>query len=337
MVKILLIVKLLNCLTLGNAVFSNITMKKVAFIFPGQGSQYVGMGKDLYEAFPESKAVFDSADKVWGFPLTKLCFEGPLEELTRTQNCQPAVLTVSIAALEAFKSLPRRQVGSIQYTAGLSLGEYSALVASGVFDFEEALRLVRKRAELMEAQAKKHPGKMSAILGLERKAAEDICVESGAEIANLNCPGQIVISGKAEAVEKAKALAIGNGAKRAIDLEVSGGFHSSLMKEAAAEFKAFLDKSTLKAAFIPVISNVTAGPQQEIATILENLFKQIYNPVRWEDSVRFMAGGGIKTFYEIGPGNVLKGLLRKIDTSLEVINIGKAEDIKSLSAVFNKE
>lgn len=316
----------------------------VAFIFPGQGSQYVGMGKDLYEAFPESKAVFDTADKVWGFPITKLCFEGPLEELTRTQNCQPAVFTVSIAALEAFKSsiqypclAGRQAVSSIQYTAGLSLGEYSALVASGVFDFEEALRLVRKRAELMEAQAKKHPGKMSAILGLERKAAEDICVESGAEIANLNCPGQIVISGKAEAVEKAKALATGSGAKRAIDLEVSGAFHSSLMKEAAAEFKALLGRSTLKAASIPVISNVTAGPQQEIATILENLFKQIYSPVRWEDSVRFMAGQGVKTFYEIGPGNILKGLLRKIDTSLEVINIGKAEDIKSLSAVFNKE
>ncbi|HAH21978.1 MAG: [acyl-carrier-protein] S-malonyltransferase [Omnitrophica WOR_2 bacterium GWF2_43_52] len=302
-------------------------MKPIALLFPGQGSQYVGMGKDLYEAFPESKAVFDTADKVLGFPLTKLCLEGPLEELTRTKNCQPAILTVSIAALEAFKSGIRYPVSSIQYTAGLSLGEYAALVASGVIDFEEALRLVSKRAQLMEEETRISPGKMAAVLGLERKVVEDICAQAGAQIANLNCPGQIVISGKTEAVEKAKASLLASGAKRVIDLEVSGAFHSSLMKEAAAKFKVFLDSFTLKKASIPIISNVSASPTQDAAVIRENLFRQIYSAVLWEDTVRFMAGEGVKLLYEIGPGSVLKGLIRKIDASLEVKNIGNAQEV----------
>jgi len=299
----------------------------VALIFPGQGTQYAGMGKDFYEAFKESKAVFDRADEILGFSLTKLCFEGPIEELTKTINCQPAILTASIAAFEAFKTAFSSQLAAVSYTAGLSLGEYSALVASGALSFEDGLRLVRKRAELMEETAKKHPGKMSAILGLGRKELEEICRDASCEIANLNCPAQVVISGKAEAVDKAKEEALSKGAKRALDLEVSGAFHSSLMREAAVNFSEFLKKFNLENSFIPVISNVTARPQQNKEEIAQNLIKQIFSPVLWEDSIRFIAAQGVKTFYEIGPGNVLKGLLRKINPELNVVNIGKKEDL----------
>lgn len=299
----------------------------VALIFPGQGAQYVGMGKDIYEAFKESKAVFDRADEILGFSLTKLCFEGPIEELTKTINCQPAILTASIAALEALKTADSFQRSAVSYTAGLSLGEYAALIASGVMSFEDGLRLVRKRSELMEETAKKHPGKMSAILGLGRKELEEICRNASCEIANLNCPAQVVISGKREAVDKAKEEALFKGAKRAIDLEVSGAFHSSLMREAAVNFSDFLKKFNLENSSIPVISNVTARPQQNKEEIAQNLIKQIFSPVLWEDSIRFIAAQGVKTFYEIGPGNVLKGLLRKINPELNVVNIGKKEDL----------
>jgi len=299
----------------------------VALLFPGQGAQYIGMGKDMYEAFKESKTVFDRADEILGFSLTKLCFEGPLEELTKTINCQPAILTASIAAFEAFKTAFSSQLAVVSYTAGLSLGEYSALVASGALSFEDGLRLVRKRAELMEETAKKHPGKMSAILGLGRKELEEICHNSSCEIANLNCPAQVVISGKVEAVDKAKEEALSKGAKRALDLEVSGAFHSSLMQEAAAGFAGFLKNFNLGPGSIPVISNVTARPQQNKAEITQNLIKQICSPVLWEDTIKFMAAQGVKTFYEIGPGNILKGLIRKINPELTVINIGKKEDV----------
>ncbi len=303
----------------------------VAFIFPGQGAQYIGMGRDLYAAYPQSKEVFDKADKILGFPISRLCFEGPQDVLTQTQNCQPAIFTASIAALEVFKSRATNHEPRIaKYTAGLSLGEYSALVASGALSFEDGLRLVKKRAELMEAATKKYPGKMSAVLGLGREEVQEICLASGAEIANLNCPAQVVITGRVEAIEKAKQLAQQKGAKRVIDLEVSGAFHSSLMKEAAQELNQQLKDYNVQDATIPVISNVTARAQEKSPEIRENMVKQLYSPVLWEDSVRYIAAGGVKTFYEIGPGNILKGLIRKIDSSLAVINIGKAEDLANI-------
>ena len=308
-------------------------MVDIALIFPGQGSQFVGMGKDLYDNYAQSKAVFDAADQLSGFSISKLCFEGPLEELTLTRNCQLAILTVSIAALEAFRSrATNHEPRTTKYSAGLSLGEYSALVASGVLSFETGVNLVKKRAELMDAAARKNPGKMAAILGLDKKTLEDISIITHVEIANINCPGQVVITGKVEAVDKAKEIATQKGAKRAIDLEVSGAFHSSLMQEAANEFKDFLAGFELKDALIPVVSNVTATAQHKAQEVRKNMLKQIYSPVLWEDSVRFMAGQGVKTFYEIGPGNILKGLIRKIDPSLNVINIGKKEDVCTLKS-----
>jgi [acyl-carrier-protein] S-malonyltransferase len=306
-------------------------MESAAFLFPGQGSQYVGMGRDLYEVFPESKAVFDKADEILGFPLSQLCFAGHAERLTLTKNCQPAIFTMSIAAFEAFRSNVRRRRSDIRYAAGLSLGEYTALVAGESLGFEDGLRLVSKRAELMEEATKKYPGKMSAVLGLEPKVIEDICKESQAEVANINCPGQIVIAGRPEVIDKAKNLAVERGAKGAIDLNVCGAFHSSCMRDAAGELKVYLEKAALAEASIPVISNFTARPQSAPSEIRENLYKQMCSPVLWEESIRFIAGEGIKTFYEIGPGSVLKGLLRKIDSSLEVRNIGTKDDIININ------
>ena len=304
----------------------------VALIFPGQGAQYIGMGRDLYTAYPQSKEVFDKADKVLGFPISRLCFEGPQDLLTKTQNCQPAIFTASIAALEAFKSrITNHEPRNTKYTAGLSLGEYSAYAASGVLSFEDALRLVKKRAELMEAATKKYPGKMSAVLGLGREEVQEICLSSGAEIANFNCPDQVVITGRVEAIEKAKQLAREKGAKRVIDLEVSGAFHSSLMKEAAEELNQQLKDYNIQDAEIPVISNVTARAQEKSLEIRENMVRQVFSPVLWEDSIRYIAAQRVKTFYEIGPGNILKGLIRKINPDLTVINIGKKEDLDKLS------
>lgn len=308
-------------------------MGQIAFIFPGQGSQFVGMGKDLYEAFPESRRIFETADKILGFSLSSLMFSGPQEELTRTKNCQPAVFVTSIAALRAVNSTLPSNSFSTRYTAGLSLGEYSALVASEVLTFKDGLKLVKKRAELMDEAAKKTEGKMSAIIGLDKAIVSQIAQATAVSIANLNCPAQVVISGETKNIEQAKRLALERGSKRVIDLEVSGAFHSSLMYEPAMQFKDFLKGFSLKIPLIPVISNVTAFPQYEPPEISENLVKQIFSPVLWENSVRFMADKGVKVFYEIGPGNVLKGIIRKIDSNLNVINIGRKEDIDKCVSV----
>lgn len=301
-------------------------MNDIVYIFPGQGAQYLGMGREFYDASSAAKKIFDQANEVLGFDIKKICFEGPEAELKSTLNCQPAILIASIVALletQNFASLPK-------FVIGLSLGEYTALYAAGVFSFEDILRLVRRRAELMEEASQKNPGKMAAILDLELEAVQEICSLTGAEIANLNCPKQVVISGKIEAVENTVELAKEKGA-RAVFLEVSGAFHSSLMKQAAEEFRGFLAKIPASQPKIPIIANVNALPQSNIDEIKENLVKQIYSCVYFEKSIQYISSHGINTFLEIGPGKVLKGLLRRINPSLKVFNIEKPSDISNLS------
>jgi [acyl-carrier-protein] S-malonyltransferase len=299
----------------------------VAYLFAGQGSQYVGMGKDLYQAFAQSKAVFDKAEEVLDFPLTRLIFEGPEEELTRTVNCQPAILTMTIAAWEAFRSVNQPQACIGSYTAGLSLGEYSALVAAEAISFEDAVHLVRRRGELMEEEAAKRPGKMASILGLDLAAVRDICRKANAEIANINCPGQVVISGGIKEIAQASRLAEEQGAKKVILLEVSGAFHSSFMAGASLRFAEELRKIKINTAGIPVVSNVSARPVSQPEEIIENLVKQITATVLWEDSMKFIISKGIMNFMEFGPGKVLKGLMRRIDSNAQVRNIEKKEDV----------
>jgi len=296
----------------------------VGYLFAGQGSQYVGMGKDLYESFPESKAVFDRADKVLGFSISNLCFNGPQEELTKTNNCQPAILAMSIACWQAYKSKHPQIDG---YMAGLSLGEYSAYVASGALNFEDAIFLVRRRGEFMDEQAAKHPGKMLSVIGLDLAKVKEICSETKAEIANINCPGQTVISGAPESIKKAQVLAKEKGAKLAVILEVSGAFHSSFMQEASLKLAKELGKINIAACGFPVISNVTAKPVSSPEEIKQNLILQVSASVLWEDSIKLILSKGVSNFIEFGPGKVLKGLMRRIDSNVQVTNVEKKEEV----------
>lgn len=290
------------------------------------------MGKDLYDNFPVSKKIFYKADEVLGFSISQICFNGPADKLISTENAQPAILTASIASLEAIKEKTNLQP---KFCAGLSLGEYSALVAAGVLSFQDVVFLVRKRGQFMEEAAKNNPGKMLSIIGLEKETVESICKESSCEIANLNCPGQIVISGKIPNIEKATELAKQKGAKRAILLDVSGAFHSSLMEEARAKLALEIRKIKFNAPKIPIISNVTAKSETNTEKIMDNLIKQVSSSTYWEDSIRFMSKEGVDCFLEIGPGTVLKGLNKRINPEMKTVNLGNTEQIKAF--LENKE
>jgi len=307
-------------------------MENVAYIFPGQGAQYAGMGKDLYDAYPEAKEAFDFADKILKFNLSKLCFEGPKEELALTSNSQVAILTHSVAALRVLeRNVPDRFTPL--FSLGLSLGEYSALVASRSLSFEDGLKLVRKRGQFMQAASEKNPGKMASIIGMAPEEVEKLCKGFGCEVANLNCPGQVVISGSTGALELTVSLAKEKGAKRAIMLDVSGAFHSSLMTPAREKLEQEINSVTFNAPRFPIISNVTAKPTSDPEEIKENLITQVDSKTLWEASIKHVASEGIKTYLEIGPGNVLKGLLRRIDKALNVLSFEKCADFSSPDGV----
>jgi [acyl-carrier-protein] S-malonyltransferase len=305
-------------------------MSKTAFLFPGQGSQFAGMGKSLAEAYPEAARVFQAADATLGFALSSLCFEGPEGQLKLTENTQPALLAVSIAA----HSVLREKGVAADHVAGHSLGEYSALVAAGSLDFADALRLVRKRGQYMKEAVPAGVGAMAALLKLpEDRLAGVLAEASQGEVvtaANLNSPDQIVIAGHAAAVERAMELAKAAGARRAVLLPVSAPFHCPLMKPAQERLRADLDATTFRDLAVPLINNWQAREIRTAAEAREGLYNQVPNPVRWADSIRALAQAGVTRFIEVGAGGVLTGLLRNIDPSLTGAKFGEAADWEKL-------
>ncbi|WP_010193145.1 ACP S-malonyltransferase [Bacillus sp. m3-13] len=313
-------------------------MGKVAFVFPGQGSQIVGMAHELATEYKEVQAVIDQADEKLGYKLSSLMFEGPQEELTLTYNAQPALLTSSIAILQLLK-----QSGiKADYTAGHSLGEYSALVAADAISFEDAVYTVHMRGKYMEEAVPAGVGSMAAVLGLEERLLKEACEESSSEagpvqLANLNCPGQIVISGSAKGVSLASEKAKEKGAKRVIPLVVSGPFHSSLMKPAASKLEDTLTSISIKDSKIPVIANVDANEMTSASEIPVKLVEQLYSPVRWEQSVEKLIELGVDTFIEVGPGKVLSGLIKKVNRRATTIPVYDKETLQKAIDHFKRE
>jgi [acyl-carrier-protein] S-malonyltransferase len=303
-----------------------------AFVFPGQGSQKVGMGQDIYEAYPEARQVFEKADKVLNFPLTKLCFEGPEEELRQTQNAQPALLTMSLACYTAAKAqVEYARIVKPTFLAGHSLGEYTALAVAGVIDYPSAIFLARERGRLMAEAGQRTPGAMAAILGLEEGAVNLLCKESGTWLANINCPGQLVISGSKANIEKAMVMAKEKGAARALPLQVSGAFHSPLMQAAADGLYHVLADFTLRDPSIPIIANTTGEPLTHAKAIKDELMYQLGHTVQWQKSVEYMLKQGVSAFIEIGSGTVLSGLTKRIDKTAKTFNIGSVKELNNLA------
>jgi [acyl-carrier-protein] S-malonyltransferase len=302
-------------------------MSKTALLFAGQGAQVVGMGKDLAEKFPSAKAWFDRANAALGYDLASICFNGPDDELMKTENAQPGIFLVSWVAFQLLKE----QVPNLKFdaTAGLSLGEFTALTAAGAMSFEDGLRVVRQRGKFMQEACDATRGGMAAIIGLDEAPTREVCAEAGVELANLNCPGQLVISGEAEKISKAVELAKAKGAKRAIPLPVAGAYHSPLMSGARPKLQNELAKIKISTPIIPVISNVTAQPHVSVTEISARLVEQVTSSVLWENSMRYLLAQGFTRFIELGPGAALSGFMKRIDKSAQMLNVA---DVASLEA-----
>lgn len=307
-------------------------MNNLALVFPGQGAQYVGMAKDFYESFDIAKDIIDKTDAIVGKNFKSILFSGPDEELKKTDITQPAIFSMSIAIYEIIKEKIRDK---IKFCAGHSLGEYSALYVAGAFNMMTGLNLVIRRGLLMQVASEKNPGGMAAVLGLDMEKINLIC-EKVKDIgyltaANINCPGQIVVSGSKNAIDAAENIAKENGAKRYIKLSVAGAFHSNLMQYASDELQKEINTYDINDLKIPVIANYTAREIIKKEEVKESIIKQIINPVRWQESIEYIKAKGVDTFIEIGPGNVLSGLIKKVDKNLKIYNIEKISDLEKLN------
>lgn len=302
-------------------------MSKTALLFAGQGAQAVGMGKDLAATIPGAQAWFERANAALGYDLAAICFNGPDAELTKTEHAQPGIFLVSWVAFALLKE--RVPALKFEATAGLSLGEFTALTAAGAMSFEDGLRVVRQRGRFMQEACDVTQGGMAAVIGLDEAPTREVCAEAGVVLANLNCPGQLVISGAADKIEKACELAKAKGARKAIPLPVAGAYHSPLMASAKSKLQAELAKVTISAPSVPVISNVSAQPHTTPDQISARLVEQVTSAVRWEESIRYLLAQGFTRFIEIGPGTALGGFMKRIDKNAQMLNVA---DVGSLEA-----
>jgi [acyl-carrier-protein] S-malonyltransferase len=304
-------------------------MSKTALLFAGQGAQEAGMGKDLAERFPSAKAWFDRANTVLGYDLAKICFEGPEAELTKTEHAQPGIFLVGWVAYQLLKE----QAPGLKFeaTAGLSLGEFTALAAAGAVTFEDGIKIVRQRGKFMQEAGEATKGGMAAVIGLDEEKTRAVCAEAGVELANLNCPGQLVISGSADKMQQACDLAKAKGARKAIPLTVAGAYHSRLMASAQGKLETVLAAVPFHAPQVPVIANVTAQPHT--ADIKPRLVEQVTSSVRWEASMRYLLAQGFTRFIELGPGTALSGFMKRIDKGVQMLNVA---DTKSLEETVKK-
>jgi len=302
-------------------------MSNTALLFAGQGAQTTGMGKDLAANFPAAQAWFDRANAALGYDLASICFNGPEAELTKTENAQPGIFLVSWVAFQLLKE----RVPNLKFaaTAGLSLGEFTALTAAGAMSFEDGLRVVRQRGRFMQEACEATRGGMAAIIGLDEAPTREVCAEAGVVLANLNCPGQLVISGEAEKIAKACELAKAKGAKRALPLPVAGAYHSPLMASAQPKLAAELARVKISAPVVPVISNVTAQPHTDASQIQARLVEQVCASVLWENSMRYLIAQGFTRIIELGPGAALSGFMKRIDKSAQTLNVADAASLEA--------